>query len=135
MVHKTLYPIADTCTLPWRPTDMVIGRVARLVLAGALLSSPIVVPTIAGILHFESTSSAAAAPEMARVAQSPIQKNDPQKALNLSASSNLSAEEAKASHAVEAMSLLLWGVSLVILSLLLKWTVRNRHKQQVSTSE
>lgn len=116
---------------------MVIGRVARLVLAGALLSSPIVVPTIAGIMHFGSTS-AAAAPTMARVAQVPTPKNDPLKALNLNASTDdLSAEEAKAktTHSVEAMSLLLWGVSLVSLSLLLKWTVRNRQKQQVSASE
>ena len=115
---------------------MVIGRVARLVLAGALLSSPIVVPTIAGIMHFGSTS-AAAAPTMARVAQVPTPQNDPLKALNLNASTDLTAEEAKAKtiHSVEAMSLLLWGVSLVSLSLLLKWTVRNRQKQQVSASE
>lgn len=115
---------------------MLKGRVARLVLAGALLSSPIMVPTIAGILHFEPTSAAAPVPGMNHVVQAPTQSTNPQKAVNLGASS-LSPEEARAraTHAVEAMSLLLWGVSLVGLSLLLKWTVKNRQKQQVSPSE
>jgi hypothetical protein len=115
---------------------MFKGRVARLVLAGALLSSPIMVPTIAGILHFEPTSAAAPVPGKNQAVQGPALGNDPQKAVNLSASS-ISPEEARAraTHAVEAMSLLLWGVSLVGLSMLLKWTVKNRQKQQVSASE
>lgn len=113
---------------------MLKGRIVRLVLATLLLASPALVPVLAGALHLEATSSAAAAPAKVAVVQVHAHQVETPKPAKVNSALKFSPDEVKANKTVETWSLLLWAISLVGLSLLLRWTVGSRNKPQVQTT-
>ncbi len=113
---------------------MFKARFLRLVVASVLMASPVLVPMLAETLHLEATTSAATAVIVQNNPSSVhTQKANSQKTGKLNGTSAYSADEAKANKPVEARSMLLWAISLIGLSLMLRWTIGNRQKQNTST--
>ena len=114
---------------------MLRARIPKLFLATLLLSSPILIPQLARLFRIEAILASAAGP----VESNPlpvISINDSLHSSQIARiASNYSQEEVSANHEVENLNLLLWSISFIGLSALVRWFVGPRQRRQTNTTK